>query len=370
MHIELLTEKRIEEYEKLILSRVDTFVYHSINYRKFLEKVFNGATSSYLIAIKNDRIVGALPAFIKETPRFGKVINSLPFYGSNGGIITCPYSSDQKLIKKALLKAFNDLSKQYNTKSSTIITSPFESDIEIYNSETCYTNLDWRISTVTHLPARRDQNLETALMTCYHQKTRNLVRKGIKNKFSITCSPHEELLDWLHKVHTNNMKEVSADPKPKEIFKAIQDTFTYEKDYKIYVAHKDGEYVAGLLLLYYNRCVEYFIPVVIKEYRRTQALSYLIYTAMLDSILQGYLYWNWGGTWSSQTSLHHFKKRWGGIDSLYYYYTRVYDNDFPKENKSELLSAFQYFYVFPFGKEAELTPYSSQISAVGTPVFY
>lgn len=353
MHIEILNLSQEKKYEELLLSRNDTLLYASLKYRDFLCKILENATPTYLIAVDNDRVIGALPAFVKNSSKYGCVLNSLPFYGSNGGVIIAPDLSEPHSVQQALIKAFNDLADEYDVKSSTIIINPFDTNLEIYGAKSNHTHLDQRMGNITHLPVTENEGIETTLMSQFHQKTRNMVRKGIKSGFSTINSAEEKVLDWLHKTHTDNMHAIGGFAKPQSVFHAIRDTFIYGKDYKIYIAHnKNNEFVAGLLVFYYNKTVEYFTPVVVKEYRDSQILSAIIFTAMLDSVRDRYLYWNWGGTWRSQTSVYHFKKRWGSVDLPYYYYTRVRDANFLDVPMSELLLNFQYFYLFPFGGNA------------------
>lgn len=54
------------------------------------------------------------------------------------------------------------------------------------------------------------------------------------------------------------------------------------------IASLDGRPVAALLLLYFNRTVEYFAPVIEHEYRSRQPLSFLIWQGMLDAVHRGY----------------------------------------------------------------------------------
>ena len=128
------------------------------------------------------------------------------------------------------------------------------------------------------------------------------------------------------------------------------DIFTPGSDYNLYLAYYDGKPVAGLLLFYFNKTVEYFTPVIKAEYRNIQPLSLLIYEAMEDSLMQGYRYWNWGGTWVTQDGVYRFKKRWGTQDHPYYYYTRVYNDSMFRLSKEELLKEYPDFYVVPFDK--------------------
>ena len=63
---------------------------------------------------------------------------------------------------------------------------------------------------------------------------------------------------------------------------------------------------------------------------------------------QGYKLWNWGGTWSSQASLYHFKKRWGTYDVEYNYLTHVGNKDLLSHDKEKILASYPYFFVVPF----------------------
>ena len=68
-------------------------VYYIIKYKHFIENLLN-VESHYLIAVDNNQIQGILPLMI-QNGKFGNVINSLPFYGSNGGISSTNGVHDQ-----------------------------------------------------------------------------------------------------------------------------------------------------------------------------------------------------------------------------------------------------------------------------------
>ena len=76
-------------------------------------------------------------------------------------------------------------------------------------------------------------------------------------------------------------------------------------------------------MLYYNKTVEYFTPVVKVEYKNTQVLSKIIFEAMIEASSKGFKTWNWGGTWFSQNSVHRFKKRWSTYELTYSYLTSI-----------------------------------------------
>ena len=81
-----------------------------------------------------------------------------------------------------------------------------------------------------------------------------------------------------------------------------------------------------------------------------QPLALIIYKAMQDSIHNGFKYWNWGGTWKSQTGVYNFKRKWGSQNSDYKYYIKVYSNKVYDKNVSFFEKYYDGFYVIPFDK--------------------
>ncbi len=172
MRIEVLNNNLEQKYNDFILSSEKNLLYASLKYRNFL-KDFLGAKDHYLIAVSdNNEIKGVLPLFIKENDKYGNVVNSLPFYGSNGGLIA---DKDDFQVKRFLLKHYQELINNECLKAGTIITSPFEGDHSFYDEELKYNFKETRIGQITIFPESSDK-----LMDVFHQKTRNTVRKGIK----------------------------------------------------------------------------------------------------------------------------------------------------------------------------------------------
>lgn len=139
-------------------------------------------------------------------------------------------------------------------------------------------------------------------------------------------------------------------PKKRTFFDSVRDRLKYGEDYRIYSCRSNDNLISALLLFYFNKTVEYFTPVIKKDFRHLQPLSLIIFKAMIDSCANGYKYWNWGGTWVSQDSVYLFKSRWGTKDYPYYYYTKVYDMNIINRSRELLLQEYPYFFVLPFNK--------------------
>ncbi|MFX0196987.1 MAG: peptidoglycan bridge formation glycyltransferase FemA/FemB family protein [Candidatus Hodarchaeota archaeon] len=343
MNVEFLTKEREAEYDNFMLKSGSTLFYASNKYRKLL-KSFLEAEDFYFLAIDGGQIVGALPAFLKRNRRVGHILNSLPFFGSNGGIIEHEGRPD---AKKALLNAFNGFASTHNCISTTIITSPFEADVGFYDKEIGFSHRDERIGQVTSLPPKADTFPE-ALMNKFDGVRRRNIRKALKSGVGITDKDTPQALQFLADTHAENIRAMGGIPKPKYFFELITKLFEYGKEYKIFTALKDNVPIAAVLLFYFNKTVEYFTPVVVERFRTFQPLSLIIYEAMQDAVRNGYKWWNWGGTWKSQIGVYRFKKKWGTEDRLYFYYTKIYNEEILHYSREQLLKEFSYFYVVPF----------------------
>lgn len=351
MKIELLAQDREEEYTQLILRDERALFNSSLAFRQLLEQV-TGAEDYYLIALEDNRIIGTLPTFLRLNDKLGNVLNSLPWYGSNPGVTVDPSYSDQQQVKVSLLSAFRELAQEKKAVTSTIITRPFEPDLDLYREHTKYDFLDSRIGMITTLPEFSD-TIDSDLMAIIHSKTRNLIRKAQKSGIKLWHDDSGESLHFLADVHRQNMEAVGAPSKGLELFDAISRISTYDKDYRIYIAELDGVKIGALLLTYFSRTVGYFTPAIVVDYRSYQPLNLLIFNAMKDAAEKGFRYWNWGGTTlPSQEGVYHFKKRWGSDECTYYYYTCCYTDisHLLSQSKETLLKEYPYFYVLPFSQ--------------------
>ncbi|MFC1505002.1 GNAT family N-acetyltransferase [Thermodesulfobacteriota bacterium] len=348
--IEILNDNDKDEYENFIKQDDQTLFYLSYRYKSHLESNI-GATSKYLIAKDNrGRTLGALPLMISPGGIYGPVINSLPFFGSNGGLII-----DKKIpihlkneIRKKLLNSSFAIMNEYRCAAMVIITSPFESDLEFYNKHFPSTFIDKRIGQITHLPKFNDGYELNLLKQFQNPRPRN-IRKAQKS--GIICHKCNDLdsLKELYELHQINISALGGISKKEGFFKSIPDHFR-SKDFSVYIAKLNGITVAALLLFFYNKTIEYFTPAVSVEHRKYQPLSLLIYDAMKNGIEKDYKYWNWGGTWLSQKGVYDFKKRWGTTDYIYHYFIFIGNKQLFNSTKETILKEYPNFYVLPFDK--------------------
>ncbi len=335
MKIELIEKVDTAEVQNFILSQSNGMVYYSANYLKMIENE-TGCVIKYLVAIEDNKIIGILPLALKEGV-FGTVINSLPYYGSHGGILTTDLEA-----RKGLAEAYNKYIVSKGIASSTYIDNLFSTSNA---NEILHNYQDERIGQLT--PINYNDNHADKLMDSFHYKTRNMVRKAEKQGLKIEID--NTAWDFLYKTHLENMEVISGKPKRESFFIFIKENFQSGTEYNIYTAKdENGILIAALLILNFNKIAEYFTPVVKEEHRSKQPLSLIIYEALKDYSKLGYNWWNWGGTWKSQEGVYRFKSRWGTKDFQYKYYTQLNNLEILKSSPEVLLKEYSDFFVIPF----------------------
>jgi lipid II:glycine glycyltransferase (peptidoglycan interpeptide bridge formation enzyme) len=310
-------------------------------------KVFLNAEVEAVTVYKEKILTGFLPLVYRQDEKYGAVCNSLPFYGSNGGIIISN-TDDKNPIRELILKEFNSQVESKNCIASTVISNPLDAEGDSWMKQNIkHDLLDERIGQITHFPDKGTANLEEVLLKAFEDPRPRNIRKAQKENVKVYVSNTKEAMEFLYQTHFQNITAINGIAKEKRFFDGIPDFFN-DNEYKIYIAEQNGVKIAALLLFYFNNTVEYFTPAVVETHRNLQPTALIIYQAMLDAINDGYKNWNWGGTWLSQGGVYDFKKKWGTTDYRYFYYTNVRDEKVYRLPKEILLKNYQYFFVLPF----------------------
>ncbi|MCF8335411.1 MAG: peptidoglycan bridge formation glycyltransferase FemA/FemB family protein [Bacteroidales bacterium] len=339
MNIEFLTSEWESEYEKFLMEGETTLFYHSNSFRKFLKHLLQ-VEDYYLLATKNGKIMGALPAVLSRR-NLGKSLNSLAFFGSNGGVIEFEGS---RQVRDALLNGFYNLGKKMGCLSATLIGSPFDKNRE---SDIYYDYLDERMGQITDIRVFSEKKNDIDNFGLF---TRRMIRKATRHSIKVEINNGKNAFDFLKERHYENMDEIGGEKKPPAFFSAVKNHLREGREYNLWMAYKDSDPIAAMLLFYFNRTVEYYIPAIIKEYRSIQPSSLLIFEAMKDAAKKGYFYWNWGGTHLDQDGVYRFKKQWNTVNVPYYYYIKVYDEKLFTYSKEVIKKEFPYCYLLPFNK--------------------
>lgn len=326
--------------DEYLLRQPGTVFYHSAKFRRFLVELLR-CTDHTLVAWRGTRIAGMFPLMVQES-QGRRVYNSLPYFGSWGGIV-----ADDGEVYDALAAAYNDLSSREETLASTVICNPLSPWADRDATAFRHNLRDHRIAQITPLPAAGDGAglrgaIEELIDPSARRNARKAEREGVVVGKDVTQFPR------LCEMHQENIRAIGGTVKTDEFFRLVPGHFTPGDEYDLYVGRLDGRVVAGLLLFYFNDTVEYFTPASDHEARSLQPLSLILLEALAEASRRGFRRFNWGGTWESQTGVYRFKRKWGAEDHPYQYYTQLNDDDVRRWSRSAILERFPNFYVLPF----------------------
>ncbi|MGA6826586.1 GNAT family N-acetyltransferase [Nitrospira sp. NS4] len=322
-------------YNAFLLGIEDSLLYYSVRYKSFLQDLL-GCEAQYWLAWEGERVTGVLPVMWRDGP-YGRILNSLPYYGSNGGVLaTFPDASS------VLMEKYNELASAPGVAAATWVCHPLRrTDVP-----PAHTLVDERIGQFTSLDWGQ-VDVESAMRAAMDGSARRNIRKAETSGVKVLVA--NDRLDFIRDVHWENMGEIGGKGKTADFFAKVPQHFTAGDDYRVYIAERNGTLISGLLLFYFNRTVEYFTPVTVSNERESQPMALILAQAMVDAAREGFLRWNWGGTWLSQEGVWRFKRKWGAQDHAYQYFIQLNDPALLNCTKSELLRAYPDFFVVPFG---------------------
>lgn len=334
MRVEALSADRESAYDAFVRAQADSLLYQSLGYRDLLLD-YVGCEPHYLMALDGDEIQGVLPLMSAEHDG-RRVYNSLPYYGSNGGVVAASGGA-----RDGLLDAYRELVTADGTAAATLVPNPFSDDP---GPEPVHNMIERRISQQTPIAFESDH--EDALMAAIDSSSRRNVRKA--GKAGVEVSSDASAMPELARIHRANIEALGGLAKDQHFFDTVERLFDRERDYRLWVGRIEGTVVAALLLFYFNGTVEYFTPAVEHEHRSTQPLAAILIEAMSDASRRGYRRWNWGGTWETQEGVYRFKRKWGAVERPYEYRIQLNDRSLLSWPAERFGQQFPHFFVVPF----------------------
>ena len=340
LQLSLLETDCTNEVENFISNCSISMIYHTPAFIKLISSETE-SQPIWILCRRANVLVGVLPLMLRQGS-MGPVVNSLAYFGSYGGVLTLSESDIE--VERKLLDGFQDFCFQKKVAASTIIANPLQKSDQIYQERLTITHKDIRIGQFTELFGLQSSD---ELINKFEKVRKRNINKASRLGVTATKSKEQWALDFLYETHAANITAIGGLTKSKHFFDKVSTGL--EKDQSnIFVADLNGEPVAGLLILYYNGVAEYFTPVLKEEFRNTQALSFLIYDAMVDALKKGMKTWNWGGTWVSQSGVYNFKKKWAANDICYSYFVNVMNKRMLSYKKEEIAKEYPNFYVVPY----------------------
>ena len=315
-------------YAAFVAQRPDGLLYHSLAYRDLLVEQ-TGGSPEYLLALEAGEIRAVLPMMWRDG-----ILNSLPFYGSHGAVLTADPRAGA-----ALLEAWNERATDPATAAATLVTNPFSPR----QPAPAHDATDERLNQASPLAGIA---CEADLLRGAEPSAARNLRKARRAGFSVRREP--EALAELGRLHADNLERIGGFAKGPDFFAAVARHFSPGGEYDVYTARDGGTLAAALLVFWAGAAAEYYTPAVAHARRSDQPLAAILGRAVLDAAQRGMTWFNWGGTWLTQEGVRRFKRKWGARAVPYRYFTKLNDRALLGETPASLRARFGDFYVLPY----------------------
>ena len=326
--IESWSVEREAEVAALVAAHPEGLIYYTPAFRRYLLAVAGGECRSR-VAIEDGRVTGVLPLLALAGP-YGVVLNSLPFFGSNGGILSVSDAAQSALLA------------EYDRRAAEVVVATWISHPFMDTVTPRHTLTDERIAQWTTLAAGLPAGIEASAR-------RNIQKAKAEG---VTVREDAAALPFLEATHRENMAAIGGRAKPASFFASLQ-VMTAGRDWRLHVAERHGQPLAALLTFEAAKTVEYVMPVVIESARALQPTAAILAAAMTDAAARGFTRWNWGGTWLTQEGVYRFKKKWGADERRYRYYITLNDATLRSRTAADLAAAYPWYFTLPY---ASLSP--------------
>jgi len=268
-----------------------------------------GYQKYYLAATHNHNLVGLFPLVHVQSRIYGNRLISLPFCEYGGPIADPSLDIEEtQLIIEALLDAADKLARslkvQYvETRSPSLGVACDCITVKGYQDVRSY--VTFRIN----LSVELDE-----LWAGLHRKTRNAVRKPMKEGVKVKDVEGTEQLDSYYRLYLQTQKRHGTPPHDHRLFERLFDVFSDAGKIRLLMAEYRGNLIGGVIMLRYDETIFWWNNVTDIRHRSLNPTNLLVWKMIEWGAQNGYRTLDLGRT-RKGTAIYHFKSRWGGQEA-------------------------------------------------------
>lgn len=282
-------------------------MYHTIAWRRLIEKTY-GYQAHYLVLRQhNNEIRGGLPLFAVKTRLTGSRLVSLP------GAQSCsPLVADQHGYE-ALLKTALELKDALGIEAIELKTD----ERFRFHQRSCGTALDG----FSHYLLDLDDDLETLEQSFHKNCVRRAIKKAQRAGLELVTSTSTNALRQFYPLFLQMRKRHGLLPQPYIFFKTMWRCLAPHNRIELLNARYEGEIVSSMIVLKYKDTVTYEYGASREGMKNLSPSPFLIWEAIKRAKAEGFRHFDFGRTDDDNESLVQFKERWATRrEALPYYF--------------------------------------------------
>jgi FemAB-related protein (PEP-CTERM system-associated) len=313
MHIELLSHKNEEKWDKFINGSNRAGIWYSLEWMKILKNEYK-YKPFYLIAVDNQGdCCGVLPLFHVRSFITGNRLVSLPF-SHNCGPLAVSNEILVLLLERAK-KLVSDLQCDYlELKMEDTIPNEVVEKSGLFENRYYYTSI---------LKLSRDPDELWKKLDA--RRTRWAINKARRSGVKICREVSEDDIKIFHDLKVATRKKHGSPTPSLRFFKNLMQAFHEKGLLRLWLAKYDEQVVSGLMFYSYKDTVTPAYIASDEKFNSFMPNNLLYWEAIEWACKNGYQYFNFGRTEPGNETLLKFKSKWGtdNFKIPYYYYPKL-----------------------------------------------
>jgi len=305
-----MQDSDLERWERFVFECPAATFFHRVGWREIYEDVLRHRTH-YLLAERDNRIVGVLPLVQLKSLLFGHSLVSLPF-AVYGGVAATDAEATRALHRFAVVLG-RELGVDHLELRNVASAEPTWPRQELY--------VTFRRTLLPEVEAN---------MQAIPRKQRAMVRKGVQRGLR---SEIDAGVDRFFELYADNMHRHGTPPHSKRYMQALLRVFG-EACEPLIVLNADGKAVSGVLSFYFRDEVLPYYAGDLPEARDVAANDFKYWELMRRSCERGLRTFDFGRS-KRETGSYDFKRNWGFEPTpLHYEYQLFKRATVPQNNPS------------------------------------
>jgi len=312
--------------------------YHTPAYMNALTKVLDD-NPLYLVAFFEGKAAGFLPLRWRRG-KFGTVINSLPFFGPNGGPVLTSFGLNQTdAVMHRLAIELHVFTAEIGAVSVVCYT-PFLSDATVFEEA----------FSPDHVVDKFTQYLDLKGFTEWSSHIRHKSLGRAKTKGVTVRMGGQADVPRLLEIYRENYARKGITLKPDTYFHQVVEELCPLGVARFTVAEWKSRVAACLITIQAGITISYNIPCCEEDAQTAQPNSLLIDESVRTLLSQGYRFWNWESSPDRDHPVYKFKARWGSQETSYKILIKYPGGkgSFAGLRSEDIAGEYPFYFVIPF----------------------
>lgn len=315
--IDIVRNVKENEWKSFLNNCGEATIYHTPEWKQFLEKTFNYKAEYLFAKNESENIVGFLPLFYIRSKLTGDRLCSVPFSHRCGPLGTKDASNN--LIEEAI-----HLFQESNLNSLEIRENIDNERFENMNYFNNYT---------LELPSKPND-----IWTKLDRGCKRGITKAEKNGVSIETTRNKEDLKEFYEINAMGKRELGVPCHPWIFFRNYFDILGTHAS--LYVSRYKDEVIGGLIMGYFKDTMLSFYGASNSDYNKLYPNDALLWKCIVDACARDYKRYDAGRVHCSNTGLINYKKKWGTIETKLYYSNYPTKSNSLSENRESIKYKF------------------------------